>query len=59
MNEFRQNTQFIMITHRKRTMRAADVLYGVTMEESGVSKKLSVRWEDVDEQGNIRSPDRN
>ncbi|RMG37907.1 MAG: hypothetical protein D6725_08150, partial [Planctomycetota bacterium] len=56
LGEFRQNTQFIMITHRKRTMRAADVLYGITMEESGVSKKLSVRWEDVDEQGNIRRP---
>jgi chromosome segregation protein len=43
-----------MITHSKRSMAAADLLYGVTMEESGVSKRLSVRFEDVDENGAIR-----
>ncbi len=43
-----------MITHSKRTMAAADLLYGVTMEESGVSKRLSVRFEDVDENGAFR-----
>jgi chromosome segregation protein len=54
LREFKQTTQFIMITHSKRSMAAADLLYGVTMEESGVSKRLSVRFEDVDEDGAIR-----
>jgi chromosome segregation protein len=54
LREFKENTQFIMITHSKRSMAAADLLYGVTMEESGVSKRLSVRFEDVDENGEIR-----
>ena len=53
---FQQSTQFIMITHHKRSMTVADVLYGVTMEESGVSKRMSVRFEDVSEDGNFRAP---
>jgi chromosome segregation protein len=36
-------SQFILITHVKRTMQSADVLYGVTMQESGVSRLVSVR----------------
>ena len=55
IREFRDTTQFIMITHRKRTMTIADVLYGVTMEQSGVSKRLTVSFEDVDEDGEIRA----
>jgi chromosome segregation protein len=55
LREFKQMTQFIMITHSKRSMASADVLYGVTMEESGVSKRLSVRFDDVDENGEIRA----
>ena len=51
IREFRDFTQFIMITHRKRTMTAGDVIYGVTMEQSGVSKRMSIRFEDVKENG--------
>lgn len=42
LREYAVSTQFIMITHRKGTMESADIMYGVTMEESGVSKLLSV-----------------
>ena len=42
VREMREHSQFIMITHNKRTMEAADCLYGVTMEEPGVSKIISV-----------------
>jgi chromosome segregation protein len=44
-----KDTQFIVITHRKGTMEEADVLYGVTMQESGVSRLVSVRLEDTKE----------
>ena len=43
LREYATNTQFIIITHRKGTMECADIMYGVTMEESGVSKLLSVK----------------
>lgn len=43
LKEYAANTQFIVITHRKGTMESADIMYGVTMEESGVSKLLSVK----------------
>ncbi|MFF2155644.1 chromosome segregation protein SMC [Paenibacillus chitinolyticus] len=46
LREFSETTQFIVVTHRKGTMEEADVLYGVTMEEGGVSKLVSVRLED-------------
>jgi chromosome segregation protein len=44
INRFSGNTQFIIVTHNKLTMEAADTLYGVTMEEEGVSKLVSVRF---------------
>jgi chromosome segregation protein len=48
IKEFSQNTQFIVVTHNKRTMEAADTLYGVTMQEEGVSKLVSVHFnEDI------------
>ncbi|SDJ72980.1 chromosome segregation protein SMC [Sediminibacillus albus] len=49
LKEFSEKTQFIVITHRKGTMEEADVLYGVTMQESGVSRLVSVRLEDAPE----------
>src|SRR5690625_1728678 len=44
-----ENTQFIVITHRKGTMEEADMLYGVTMQESGVSRLVSVKLEETEE----------
>ena len=43
LKKFAELTQFIVISHRKGTMEAGDVLYGVTMEEKGVSSLISVR----------------
>lgn len=56
VKQFQQSTQFIMITHHKRSMTIADLLYGVTMEESGVSKRMSVRFEDVSDDGHFTVP---
>jgi chromosome segregation protein len=44
LRQYTDGTQFIIITHRKGTMEAADHLYGVTMQEQGVSKLVSVRF---------------
>jgi len=44
IHDFSKDTQFIVVTHNKRTMEAADTLYGVTMQEEGVSKLVSVRF---------------
>ncbi len=45
LRDFLSSTQFIVVTHSKKTMAAANTLYGVTMEESGISKRVSVRFE--------------
>ena len=50
LKKFSDNTQFIVITHRKGTMEGADVLYGITMQESGVSKLISVKLSEVPEE---------
>jgi chromosome segregation protein len=54
LREFLAWTQFIIVTHSKKTMTCANTLYGVTMQESGVSKQVSVRFEDVSDDGEIR-----
>jgi chromosome segregation protein len=54
LREFLSFTQFVVVTHSKKTMSGGDTLYGVTMEELGVSKQVSVRFEDVGEDGQIR-----
>jgi chromosome segregation protein len=45
LKEFSANSQFVVITHNKRTVAGADTLYGVTMEESGISKMVAIRLE--------------
>ena len=47
--KYRGKTQFIIITHKKRTMEYVDTLYGITMQESGVSKRVSVKLGDIKE----------
>ena len=51
------NVQFIMITHNKITMETADVLYGVTQTEPGVSRIISVKLKDIDESGLAKVPE--
>ena len=48
LNRFDKESQFIVVTHRKGTMSAADAIYGVTMQESGVSKIVSVKLKDME-----------
>jgi chromosome segregation protein len=56
LQEFLAWTQFIVVTHSKKTMTCATTLYGVTMQESGVSKRVSVHFDDVSEDGRIQLP---
>jgi chromosome segregation protein len=54
LKDFLGWTRFVIVTHSKKTMTAATTLYGVTMQESGVSKRVSVRFDDVSDDGHIR-----
>lgn len=53
LREFLDTTKFIVVSHSKKTMTAANMIYGVTMQESGVSRQVSVRFEEVNEKGEI------
>jgi chromosome segregation protein len=55
IHEFTDRAQFIVITHKKRTMAYADVLYGITMQESGISKQIAVRFDDWEEEAQSRA----
>ena len=50
LKDFLDRSQFIIVTHKKRTMAIADAIFGITMQESGVSKQVSVRFEDWPEE---------
>ena len=49
LNNYKDATQFLIITHKKKTMEYANTLYGITMQESGVSKLVSVKL-DIDKE---------
>jgi chromosome segregation protein len=53
LKEFGMETQFLMITHSKKSMAFAQTLYGITMQDAGVSKSVSVRYVDVGDNGEI------
>jgi chromosome segregation protein len=55
VQEFLATSQFIIITHHKRTMQVADVLYGVTMQEQGVSKRVAVKFDQVEAGGRLKN----
>jgi chromosome segregation protein len=53
LQRFLEHSQFVIITHNKRTIGMADVLYGVTMQEHGVSKIVSVKFHKANEPANV------
>jgi chromosome segregation protein len=60
LQEFLEDSQFILVTHNKRSMSMADIIYGITMQKSGVSKRVAIRFEDIAEKdGEIVLPEEN
>ncbi len=57
VREFTTHSHFIVITHNKKTMQAADRLYGITMQERGVSTRVSVKFDQVGKNGEVPHPD--
>jgi chromosome segregation protein len=55
LKSFLKHSQFLIITHNKRTISVADVLYGVTMQERGVSRVVSVKFHDRSQGGSIKT----
>lgn len=53
LNEFLDTTKFIVVTHSKKTMTVANMIYGITMQESGVSRQVAVKFEEVNDQGEV------
>jgi chromosome segregation protein len=53
LQTFLDQSHFVIITHNKRTMQAGDQLYGVTMQERGVSKRVAVRFDQIGADGHI------
>jgi chromosome segregation protein len=58
VREFTSHSHFIVITHNKKTMQGADRLYGITMQERGVSTRVSVKFEQVGKDGAIKTSER-
>jgi chromosome segregation protein len=55
LSELSKNSQFVIITHNRETMRQASLLYGITMGEDGISKLLSVRLDQIGQGGQIKA----
>jgi len=53
LTDFLHMTKFVVVSHSKKTMTAANTIYGVTMQESGVSRQVAVRFEEIDDEGNL------
>ena len=49
IKKYSEKTQFIVVTHRRGTMESADIMYGITMQEKGVSKLLKLKFEDLED----------
>ena len=57
LTEFLHMTKFVVVSHSKKTMTAANTIYGITMQESGVSRQVAVRFEEVNEESEFLADD--